>query len=88
MNEVRKYHIEIHVDTEYLPEHSNESEGRFIFAYHIRIENLGTLAAKLLSRHWLITDGNEQTEEVKGSGVVGEQPEIDPGETYVYTSGA
>ena len=88
MNESRKYHIEIHVNTEYLPEHSNEDEGYFVFAYHIRIENAGSLAAKLISRYWLITDGNENTEEVKGSGVVGEQPEIEPGETYVYTSGA
>lgn len=88
MNANKKYLIEVNVKTEYLAEHSDPSAERYVFAYHISIHNAGDLAAKLVSRHWLITDGNEQTEEVKGMGVVGEQPEIEPGDTYVYTSGA
>jgi ApaG protein len=84
----KKYHIEVSVKTEYLSDHSDPTAERYVFAYHISIHNAGELAAKLVSRHWLITDGHEQTEEVKGTGVVGEQPEIEPGETYVYTSGA
>jgi ApaG protein len=88
MTTKQKYLIEVSVKTEYLADNSDATANRYVFAYHINIHNAGELAAKLVSRHWLITDGNEQTEEVKGAGVVGEQPEIEPGETYGYTSGA
>ena len=80
--------IRIHVTTAYLETQSVPSEQRYAFSYRIRIENHGTRAAKLLSRHWLITDGNQRTQEVRGEGVVGEQPLIAPGNAHEYTSGA
>src|SRR5205807_1813039 len=70
----------------YLPEQSGP--GRWAFAYTVRIENLGSIAAQLRSRHWIITDGNGKREEVKGDGVVGNQPVLRPGEKFEYTSGA
>ena len=80
--------IQVTVDTEYLEEQSVPEDGRFVFAYHIRIRNLGDQGATLRSRHWFITDGDNEVQEVKGDGVVGEQPTIEPGETYRYSSGA
>ena len=76
------------MQSEYRPEHSDPGAGRFAFAYHITIANRGGEAAQLISRHWLITDGNERQEEVRGLGVVGEQPRIMPGAAHVYSSGA
>jgi len=78
--------IRITVKSRYLPEQSGP--GRWAFAYTVRIENLGTIAAQLRSRHWIITDGNGKREEVKGDGVVGNQPVLRPGEKFEYTSGA
>jgi ApaG protein len=80
--------ITVTVQSEYRPEHSDPGAGRFAFAYHITIANRGGEAAQLISRHWLITDGNEREEEVRGLGVVGEQPRIMPGAAHVYSSGA
>lgn len=80
--------IAVHVISEYMAEQSNAAENRFVFAYHVRIENHGRLPAQLLSRHWIITDGNQKVQEVRGEGVIGEQPTIMPGETYEYSSGA
>ena len=80
--------ITVTVQSEYRPEHSDPGAGRFAFAYHITIANRGGEAAQLISRHWLITDGNEREEEVRGLGVVGEQPRIMPGAAHVYFSGA
>jgi ApaG protein len=80
--------IAVHVISEYIPDQSNAAEHRFVFAYHVRIENHGRLPAQLLSRHWIITDGNQKVQEVKGEGVIGEQPTIMPGETFEYSSGA
>ena len=80
--------IVVHVTSEYLPDHSEPEQGRYAFAYHIRIENQGQQAARLLSRHWLITDGNAKVEEVRGPGVVGETPRIEPGDHYQYSSSA
>lgn len=80
--------IQIHVDPAYIDEQSDELANRFVFAYTITIENTGLNAAQLISREWLIADGNGKIEEVVGDGVVGEQPLILPGETYRYTSGA
>lgn len=80
--------IAIHVISEYMPEQSNAAEKRFVFAYHVRIENHGNRPAQLLSRHWIITDGNQKVQEVRGEGVIGEQPTIMPGEIYEYSSGA
>ena len=82
------HRIEIGVETAYLPEQSLPRESRYVFAYTITIHNSGDVAARLLSRHWVITDGNGQVEEVRGAGVVGEQPHLHPGESYRYTSGA
>jgi ApaG protein len=79
--------IRVTVQSKYLPEQSVPRLGRYVWAYTVRIENEGDRAAKLLSRHWIITDGNGGTEEVRGPGVVGEQPHLSPGETFQYTSG-
>lgn len=79
--------IRVSVQSKYLPEQSVPRLGRYVWAYTVRIENEGERGAKLVSRHWVITDGNGGTEEVRGPGVVGEQPQIEPGETFQYTSG-
>ena len=70
--------IDIQVQTRFVPEQSTPEEGRFVFAYTIRIHNSGSVPARLLSRHWLITDGNGKVQEVQGDGVVGEQPWLRP----------
>ena len=80
--------IEIEINTRYLQEQSDPVSGRYAFAYTIGITNLGDQTVKLLNRHWRITDDNNQVEEVKGPGVVGQQPEIQPGQSFEYTSGA
>lgn len=80
--------IQVHVQSEYVPDQSSHSENRYVFTYHVIIENCGTLPAQLLTRHWIITDGNQKVQEVKGEGVIGEQPTIMPGESYEYSSGA
>ena len=79
--------ITITVQTQYIAEQSSESNHRFVFAYSINIENNEAETVKLLNRFWLITDANGKKVEVKGAGVVGEQPKIKPGESYQYTSG-
>ncbi len=80
--------IEISVKTQYLPEYSNVDDSHFVFAYTITIKNCGNIAAKLLSRHWIITDANGDVHEIRGVGVVGKQPLIQPGKEYQYTSSA
>jgi ApaG protein len=80
--------IDVDVRSRFLPEQSMPEDGRFVFAYTIRIRNTGSVPARLISRHWLITDGNGKVEEVRGEGVVGEQPWLRPGEDFEYTSGA
>jgi len=82
------YHFDIAVDTRFLDDQSAPDEGRFVFAYTIHIRNDGKVPARLLGRHWLITDGNGNVREVVGEGVVGEQPWLRPGEGFEYTSGA
>jgi ApaG protein len=79
--------ITVRVSVSYLPEQSEPAHGRWFWAYHIRIENDGDEAVQLLTRHWVITDGRGGQEEVRGDGVVGDQPIIDPGESYDYVSG-
>ena len=88
MDEHSDYALEISVATQFLDEQSDPDGERYVFAYTIRIRNLGRLPAQLLDRHWLITDGNGKVEEVRGEGVVGEQPRLEPGEAFTYTSGA
>lgn len=82
------YRIQVYVETEYLEDQSDEDNQRWVFAYHIRILNQGDMTARLLTRHWVITDGEERTREVHGEGVVGEQPSIAPGQEFQYSSGA
>ncbi len=88
MNETADYSLEIQIATQFLDEESAPDDDRYVFAYTIRIRNLGRLPAQLVARHWLITDANGRTEEVHGDGVVGEQPRLEPGEQFTYTSGA
>ena len=87
MAEGKKYQISVSVNTTYLAEQSDPSADRYVFAYTITIANSGTVAAQLISRHWIITDAENVTQEVKGLGVVGEQPLLRPGESFEYTSG-
>jgi ApaG protein len=82
-----KYQITVTVRTEYLEAQSKPDEGRYVFAYFITIKNTGKIAAQLISRHWVITDSNSKVYEVKGLGVVGEQPYLTPGATFEYQSG-
>lgn len=79
--------IGIDVETHYIEEQSSPTEDRYVFAYTITIRNNGEQPAKLLARHWVITDGDGNTQEVRGEGVVGEQPHIGPGDYFRYTSG-
>ena len=79
--------IQIDVETRYIEEQSNPDQNYYVFAYTITIQNKGNQGAKLLTRHWVITDSNQKVQEVRGDGVVGEQPELKPGEQFVYTSG-
>lgn len=81
------YRIQVYVETEYLAEQSDQDNQRWVFAYHIRIHNQGKQTARLLTRHWVITDGDERTREVHGEGVLGNQPSIAPGQTFRYSSG-
>ncbi len=80
--------IRIHVATRYVDEQSDPEMDRYVFAYTITISNDGSVAAKLISRHWIITDANGKVQEVSGDGVVGEQPHLQPGEEFQYSSGA
>src|SRR4051812_44716482 len=88
MTEKPVYAIDVAAVTEYLAEQSDESAGRYVFAYTITLRNNGSAAAQLISRHWIITDAHGLVQEVRGLGVVGAQPHLRPGETYEYTSGA
>lgn len=79
--------IIIQTQVNYLPEQSDESGNRFVFSYTISITNLGRTASKLISRHWVITDAYNHVQEVRGQGVVGEQPLLKPNQSFEYTSG-
>jgi ApaG protein len=83
----KKYEIAVSSQTQFIPEQSDEQQNRFVFAYTITIRNTGTVTAQLISRHWIITDGRSQVQEVRGLGVVGAQPLLKPGESFEYTSG-
>ena len=80
--------IRVTVKPQYLANQSNPDNNQFVFAYTVEMENHGERAARLLTRHWIITDAEGKTEEVRGPGVVGEHPHLQPGERYQYTSGA
>lgn len=79
--------IRITVRSQYLPDQSSPEDDRFVFAYTVKIANEGAGTAQLRTRHWIITDGRGGVEEVRGDGVVGEQPRLGPGQTFQYTSG-
>ena len=82
------HRIRVDVATSYVEDQSNPTEGRFVFAYTITIRNEGQVAARLMTRHWIITDANGKVQEVQGEGVVGEQPYLKPGQGFRYSSGA
>ena len=83
----RKHDITVSARTVFIPDQSNAQSGRYVFAYTITITNTGTVSAQLVSRHWIITDANNQVQEVRGPGVIGEQPLLRPNESFEYTSG-
>jgi ApaG protein len=82
------HEIAVSAATQYLPDQSDETTGRYVFAYTITIRNGGSVPAQLISRHWVITDAQGLVQEVRGLGVVGAQPLLQPGESFQYTSGA
>lgn len=81
------HQIGVEVESEFIPGQSSPGEKRFVFAYTITISNRGSVPARLITRHWLITDGNGEIQEVRGDGVVGVQPHLKPGQSFQYTSG-
>jgi len=83
-----RHRISVDVETTYLDDQSEPREQRYVFAYTITIRNEGEVPAKLLTRHWIITDANGRVQEVRGEGVVGEQPYLKPGQGFRYSSGA
>lgn len=83
-----EHHVEVEVETQYLESQSDTEDRRYVFAYTITIRNRGSVGARLLSRHWLITDADGKVQEVRGKGVVGEQPHLAPGGAFRYSSGA
>jgi ApaG protein len=87
MEEIDQHGLVIQTLVNYLPEQSDETGNRFVFSYTITITNLGPSSAKLISRHWIITDAQNHVQEVRGQGVVGEQPLINPSQSFEYTSG-
>jgi ApaG protein len=80
--------IRVEVETSYVDEQSDPNERRYVFSYTITIRNEGAVPARLLTRHWIITDANGKVQEVRGDGVVGEQPHLKPGQGFRYSSGA
>ena len=87
MAESKKYEITVRAEPHFIAEQSDAEAERYVFAYTITLENSGTVPAQLISRHWIITDGNSQVQEVRGLGVIGQQPLLQPGESFEYTSG-
>jgi ApaG protein len=88
MNTSITHKIRVDVSTSYVDDQSKPDESRYVFSYTITIHNEGTVPAKLLTRHWVITDANGKVQEVRGDGVVGEQPHLQPGQGFRYSSGA
>ena len=83
----KTYQVKVTALPQFVAEQSDPDAERYVFAYTITVENVGTVTAQLISRHWIITDGNSNVQEVRGLGVVGEQPLLQPGEKFEYTSG-
>lgn len=82
-----RYQIDVSVTTRYLAAQSQPEQNRYAFSYTVTIANNGELPAQLLSRHWIITDGDGRVQEVRGAGVIGRQPHIEPGASHTYSSG-
>lgn len=87
MAESKKYDIAVSAVPQFIADQSDPDNDRYVFAYTITLENVGTVAAQLISRHWIITDAGDEVQEVRGLGVVGHQPLLQPGESFEYTSG-
>ncbi|WP_413438442.1 Co2+/Mg2+ efflux protein ApaG [Sulfuriferula sp. GW1] len=87
MGDSRKNHVTVVVETAFIPDQSDPHMDRYVFAYTVTITNTGAIPAQLVSRHWVITDAENKVQEVRGLGVVGEQPLLKPGESFEYTSG-
>jgi ApaG protein len=83
----KRYECIVTVEAEFIPEQSDVARNRYAFAYHVKISNSGNVAAQLISRHWIIVEANGEQQEVKGLGVVGAQPLLNPSEHFEYTSG-
>ena len=88
MNEYNDYRIDVSAKSHFVRDQSDPDENRYVFAYTVTIVNTGSVAAQLKSRHWIITNAQGQVQEVRGQGVVGEQPRLNPGESFRYTSAA
>ena len=88
MAEDKRYEISVEPRAAYLADQSDPAKDQYVFAYTITITNTGTVSAQLISRHWIITDADHKVQEVKGLGVIGQQPVLKPGERFEYTSGA
>jgi ApaG protein len=82
------HQIDVDVETDFLADQSDPRDGRYVFSYTITIRNAGQVPARLMTRHWIITDANGKVQEVRGDGVVGEQPYLKPGQGFRYSSGA
>ena len=87
MQEINQHGVIVQTQVNYLPEQSDETNNRYVFSYTITITNLGHSSVKLISRHWIITDAHNHVQEVRGQGVVGEQPLLKPSQSFEYTSG-
>ena len=83
-----RYDVAVTVETAFVAEQSDIEQNRYAFSYTVTITNIGTIAAQLISRHWVITDAGQEVKEVRGLGVIGAQPLIKPGDHYRYTSGS
>jgi len=88
MSADKHYEIAVAAEVAYLDDQSDPDKEQYVFAYTMTVTNTGNVAAKLVSRHWIITDADQHVQEVKGLGVVGQQPVLKPGESFEYTSGA
>jgi ApaG protein len=88
MAESKRYEVTVEPVAKFLADQSDPAKDQYVFTYTIKITNTGDVAAQLLSRHWIITDADHKVQEVKGLGVVGQQPVLKPGESFEYTSGA
>lgn len=88
MTSHKRYEFSVAVETAFVPDQSDIEQNRYVFSYTITITNTGSMAAQLISRHWIITDADNSVQEVRGLGVVGAQPLLQPGEHFQYTSGS